>query len=57
MRSGRDPRPSGAGAPAVAVIGPFTKKWVIDVSAGQGLIGGEQIHDFDQGGIDVALPP
>jgi hypothetical protein len=43
---------------AVAVIGPFTKKWVINVDAGQGLISGEQIHDFDQGDVnDIAVPP
>ena len=43
---------------AVAMIGPFTKKRMINVGVGQGHIGGEQIHNFHQGGIDdFAVPP
>jgi hypothetical protein len=42
---------------AVAMIGPFTKKRVINVNAGQGHISGEQIHHFHQGGVnDTAVP-
>jgi hypothetical protein len=43
---------------AVAMIGPFTKKRMINVGAGQGHISGEQIHDFHQDGINYfAVPP
>jgi hypothetical protein len=43
---------------AITVIGPFTKKRMIDVAVGQGPISGEQIHHFHQGGVnDAAVPP
>lgn len=43
---------------AVAMIGPFTKKRMVNVAAGQGPINGEQIHNLHQGGInDLAIVP
>jgi hypothetical protein len=43
---------------AVSMIRPSAGKWMIEMAAGQGHIGGKQVHDFHQGSIKrLAVPP